>query len=76
MPPKKVIKNEPNIIIESDSDNEPKPIKKTTKKKVTIQEEPVIINQVNQDYDENLTELDFKEILNSCYLPEVFPPDF
>jgi len=24
----------------------------------------------------SLKKYDFKEILNSCYLPEVFPPDF
>ena len=54
MPPKKVVKNEPNIIIESDSEDELKlklklqPIKKTTKKKTNIQDEPVIVNQINQ----------------------------
>jgi hypothetical protein len=71
MPPKKVVKIEPNIILESDSDDEPKPtpIKKNTKKKLIIKEEETVLdnqvnNQINQ-VNENLTEDDFKEILKS-----------
>ena len=68
MPPKKAIIKENQIILESDSDDDPKPIKKTNKKKLNVQEEPIQVNQVNQvdlDYGENLTEDDFKEILKS-----------
>ena len=54
MPPKKVVKIEPNIIIESDSDDEPQPtpIKKNTKKKLIIKEEETVLNnQTNKHID-------------------------
>ena len=71
MPPKKVVKNEPNIIIESDSEEEIQPIKKNTKKKLIIKEEPIVIHQDNNEnnnYDEikkNIKKYNLEELVNS-----------